>query len=232
MFLAAAVSAQGVSRKKWSVIPRVGVNFSNLGDMSVFHGNASVEERPKTMSDITAGAEFRYFVHPAIEVSVGAFYSRQGCHYKNYHDTYTTDLPNKVHVDGVENSNIHLQYFNIPVMGSLHLSENVALQLGVQCGVFLDGHWVNDYTRMDVIDGISQNVVTNHVDDDLSWMCASTVWSMPIGVEFEYEHVLFSGSYAIPLSGFCKKVPIPGGNPDKMSRGSNRVLTFSVGYRF
>ena len=222
--------AQGYSSKNWSIVPRIGLNFSNLGDMSVWHQQR--EETPKTLTDIVAGAEFDYYVHPAIEVGIGAFYSRQGCHYKDYSDTYSTNKPNIIKVDGVENSNVHLQYLNIPVTGKFHLDDNIAIKAGVQCGILLNGKWENDYTEIEVVDGISQNATVNHIDDDIKWMCRKTVWSMPIGIEFEYEHVLFGATYAIPLTGFSKTVGQDSGTPTKLSKGSNRVLTFSVGYRF
>lgn len=235
-----SVFAQGFGQnstpqKKWSVIPRVGVNFSNLSGMTLMHTSLSGEkkESPKTMTDLMVGAEFDYYVHPAIEVGLGAFYSRQGCHYKNFSDSYSTNKPNTILVSGVENNNVHLQYLNIPVIGTLHISDNVSLKAGLQCGVFLAGNWVSDMSDMEVVDGISQNVITTHSDYDIGWSCADLVWSMPLGFEFEYERVLFTATYALPLTGFGKEIPAPGDlKPTKVYSGSNRVVSISVGYRF
>lgn len=232
MFAAVLNANAQENKKRWSVIPRLGLNLSNLDDMDLFY-DFDKKQKPSRTADVMAGAEFEYRLHPALSVGVGALYSRQGCHYKSYSVTYSTDQPNTQHVEGVDNNNIRLQYINIPVTGSWHISESFALKLGVQCGVFLAGNWTNDITTMDVTKDEVQNATTMHADDDLEWMCAKTVWSMPLGVQFEYCNVLVDISYAIPLTGFAKEIVIPGATkPEKMSKGRNQVLSFSVGYRF
>ena len=230
LIISTSIKAQD-SEKDWSIIPRVGLNLSNLGDMDVWYGD-NEKATPRTMPDFFAGAEFDYRIHPAVSVSIGAFYSRQGCHYKNYSVSEKTSQTGVVHVEGMENQNIHLQYLNIPVMGKLHISESVALKAGIQCGVYLSGNWVSDYSEMDIRNGETQNIQSTHDDSNLNWMCAKTVWSIPVGVEFEYSHVIVSASYAIPLTGFCKSVDmLSTTGKDKISNGCNKVLSFSVGYR-
>lgn len=240
LLMTLGMSAQS-QQKKWSVIPKIGVNFSNLSDMSVWADCDEAptpslhEARPRTMTDLLVGAEFDYNVHPALEIGVGAYYSRQGCHYKNFSNEDRTNLP-VVSIDGWDNNNVHLQYLNIPVMAKLHVNDNVALKAGVQCGIFLSGNWAYDITTIKIDELTHENVGTPSTvsnDDDFSVWAASTCWSMPLGVEFEYEHVVLDVSYAFPLSGFCKtKKDELFPNGFMASKGRNRVLSMTVGYRF
>lgn len=243
LLMTLGMSAQS-QQKKWSVIPKIGVNFSNLSDMSVWADCDEAptpslhEARPRTMTDLLVGAEFDYNVHPALEIGVGAYYSRQGCHYKNFSNEYPTnpDDPTVINIEGWENNNVHLQYLNIPVIAKLHVNDNVALKAGVQCGVYLSGNWVYDITTItknNITDKYVGDPVFKHHNDDLDYWIAPTCWSVPLGVEFEYERVVLDVNYALPLSGFCKKkVDENFPNGFTLSKGRNRVLSMTVGYRF
>lgn len=222
--------------RDWSIIPRVGLNFSNLGDMTVWYGddmnNMDNKISPNVLTDYTLGADFEYFFHPALSVSLGAHYSRQGCHYRSYSTKYTTDKPNEYRCEGVDNNNIRLQYINVPVSAALHVTDYLAIKAGIQCGFNISGNWTSDVTTWTQKLNETEDFSTISTNEDIKWMCAKTVWAIPVGIELEYENVIINAGYSIPLSGFCKEVPIPGGaSPERMSNGRNKVWTISVGYR-
>lgn len=216
---------------KLSFIPRVGLNLSNLGDMDIYTGFEGGKMVPKYRADVVAGAEAEYSVHDAVSVSLGAYYSRQGCHYRNHMDkTIMNDDPNQLHYEGLDNQNVKLQYLNIPLLAKLHISDMVSLKTGLQCGVFLAGHWTWDLNVTETINNEVQKSQTTHCDDDLEWGCSKTVWSIPVGFEIEYQRANISVSYAIPLNSFAKEVTGIGGHYH-LSKGRNKVLSFTVGYR-
>ena len=220
---------------QFSFIPRVGMNFSNLGDMDIHFANPEQDiMKSKVRTDVIAGAEVEYAVHKAVGVSLGAFYSRQGCHFKGYSmaekivDTQLTIL------QGIENHNVILQYINIPVQAKYRINEFLSLKTGLQCGVFLSGHRTFDWNYTEVKNGEVQKSQTASQDEDYKDLCSKTVWSIPVGFEVEYEHVNISVSYAIPLNGFAKETVLSiGGNNNsyRMSKGCNKVLSLTVGYR-
>lgn len=224
------ISAQE-REKNWSIVPRVGLNMSNLSDMDFLYGDNKVA-KTKTLTDFTIGADYEQWVHPNVSLAIGAHYSRQGCHYKSFAEKYTTNQSNVMHCEGTDNNNIHLQYINIPLTASYHLNDFLAVKAGVQCGVFLSGNWVTEHTEWTETNGITEDFKTTDTNDKLDWMCAKTVWSIPLGVEFSYDHILINVSYAFPVTGFGKKVEIPGASEkEKISKGFNKVWTLSVGYR-
>jgi len=220
---------------QFSFIPRVGLNLSNLGDMDIHNSNSNqVVVDAKIRTGIVAGAEVEYTAHKAVGVSIGAFYSRQGCHFNDYSmgekvvDTQLSIL------QGVENHNVILQYINIPLQAKLHINDFLSLKTGLQCGVFLSGHRTFDWNYTEVKNEEVQKSVTTSQDENYKDYCSKTVWSIPVGFEVEYDHVNISVSYAIPLNGFAKETVLSSGGNNysyRMSKGRNKVLSLTVGYR-
>lgn len=229
--LAMALGISAQDDKNWSLIPRIGLNISNLGDMDIEYSTNGTM-KPHAYSNVMAGAEFDYSLNQALSVGVGAFYSRQGCHYKGYSTPPYPIGDDVMRSSIVESSNVVLQYLNIPVTGTLHLSENLAFKTGIQCGVLLSGSWDQDETIIDTKNGEIINNQSVPSNTDMNELCSKTVWSIPLGFQVEYEKILVDVSYAIPLTGFCKSVMTDDGSEIKFSKGCNKVLTFSVGYRF
>lgn len=202
-----------------SVIPRVGLNLSNLGDMDFILGSG-IEKKHKSKSrpDFMLGADMEYQLMKPLAVSVGAYYSRQGCRWATL---YTHN--SKESETGWEDMSIKLPYLNIPVTARLYINDYISFVAGVQCGVYLEGGR-QEYTSTDIIvdpkSGERKLNKTEEHSDKINNM-KPVVLSIPLGVAVEYEHVMIDVRYNMPLTKFHKVI----------SNGGNQVLTFSVGYR-
>ncbi len=205
-----------------SFIPRVGLNLSNLGDMDFhyFTSGSGIEKKHKSKSrpDFMLGADMEYQVMKPLAVSLGAYYSRQGCRWATL---YTHN--SKESETGWEDMFIKLPYLNVPVTARLYINDYISFVAGVQCGVYLGGGRL-EYTSTDIIvdpkSGERKLSKTEEHSDKINNM-KPVVMSIPLGVAVEYEHVIIDARYNMPMTKFNKM----------FSNGGNQVLTFSVGYR-
>lgn len=224
-------SAHAQRAGKLSFIPRVGLNLSNLSDMDRYTLIDEGKMPPKSRVNIVAGAEVEYYVHNAVSISLGGYYSRQGCIYDDHSEKVPVkDTPGQFKYESFNNHSVDMEYVNIPLLAKYHINDIVSLKAGLQCGIFLSGHEIYDYTVSGANNTQAQGSSTEHFNDNIEWYCSKTVWSVPVGIEIEYFRTNISLSYAIPLTSFAKKVPGIGG-AFYMSKGSNKVLSLTVGYR-
>ncbi len=216
MFFMGNVSAQkGVG--EWSFIPRVGVNLSNLGGLNDKTSGIQTNKHNSAFKhDFMLGAESEYQILKPLGLSIGAFYSRQGCHWAPYE---TLLSPTKA--EAYDEERIKLQYVNIPFTANYYITDFLAVRAGLQCGLYIDGSWT--YTHSDVvIDAIGAKTYGDRQERKETLVDMNkAVWSIPVAVSLEYENVLLDMRYNIPISKFS----------NTMSRGSNQVFTFNVGYR-
>lgn len=106
-----------------SLIPRLGYTSSRLA------GLPDIEDYDKgSLWGATAGLDVEFQASPAVAVSLGAAYSRQGasfvpCREGNYYPWSSVKYEERV------------GYVNFPVMVSAYLFEGFALKAGLQAGV-------------------------------------------------------------------------------------------------
>ena len=204
-----------------SFIPRVGLNLSNLGDMDFYiTADSNDKMTSRVRPDFLVGGDLEYQVVRQLGVSIGAFYSRQGCRWTDY-TLESTDSETKVVTrDSYEDQAYILQYINVPVTANLYVGDYFSFSLGVQCGALVGNNWhLVNIVSTETPDGdvTAKSTEQNTKLENMK----SLVWSIPVGASFEYERVIIGVRYNIPLTRFNNLI----------SKGGNRVWTFSVGYR-
>ena len=219
----------------FSVFPRVGLNLSTLSDASLW-ASASQEIKPRRRPDLMIGVDAEWSAlareKVGLGVMLGVFYSRQGCHYPDYIEDLPIAKPGETQAMDYDTNNIMLDYINVPLTANLYVTDYLFFRAGVQCGFNVGGKWKYESTLVTTAkDGTTTYGETMKTSYDMKWMLNKVVWSIPIAVGVEFGNVQLEVRYNIPLTRYCKDVMVED-ELYSLSKGSNRVLSFSVGYRF
>ena len=226
--IAALFALLGMSTMGWaqvdpgtfSVIPRVGVNLSTISDESLTNDVGTMKSKYK--AGAMAGVDLEYRISKPLAASVGAYYSREGCNYKD--NVLDHPVPGTYNV--LSRSYFTIDYLKIPVMARWYVTDKFSVGTGVQAGI---GLWNRTHTE-------SQEVKVNNGSYTYSTDIEKTnvkgnglrnvLWSVPVSVAVEYERVIIDLRYSIPLS---KVYQSDGKHPD----GDERLQcwSISVGYR-
>ena len=215
----------------FSFIPRVGLNLSNLGDMDIYttiDPKGEEKMKSKIRPDFMLGADVEYQLMAPLGISVGAYYSRQGCRWADF-SSVTIDNDKTKRTDSTQDFALKFQYINVPVSAKLYLNDFFAVHAGLQAGFAINGnmHSVNSVLMEPKV---GETVFTSESYDEEMKDMNPLVLSIPLGVSMEYDHVILDARYNIPLSRFSNlKNPLDG---SYIYKGGNRVWTISVGYRF
>lgn len=226
--IAALIALLGMSTMGWaqvdsgtfSVIPRVGVNLSTISDESLV--NDVGEMKSKYKAGVTAGVDLEYRISAPFAASVGAYYSREGCNYKDN----VLDHPAPGTYNVLSRSYFTIDYLKIPVMARWYVTDKLSVGTGVQAGI---GLWNRTHTESQVVK-INNGSYTYSTDIEEANVkgngLRNVLWSVPVSVAVEYERVIVDLRYSIPLS---KVYQSNGKNPG----GNERVQcwSISVGYR-
>ncbi len=184
---ATGVKAQTPASGSITVTPMVGVNISNLqGEKNVTMDNKI---------GLNVGAEALYMCNDKCGISAGVMYSQQGCKVKN------TDLC--------------IDYVNIPVMANAYLAKGLAIKTGVQAGFK-----VNDKASANGV-SVDLKTVSEMVGGNAT--VKSFDLSLPAGVSYEYKNVVLDARINCGLLSVFK---------DKNLSARNTSVQFSLGYRF
>lgn len=209
----------------FSVIPRVGVSLANLSGDAVYTsvgGDNSVALKSRYKAGFVGGVDFDYQFIPQLSVSLGAFFSQQGCRYAN--DKVEEEIAGKKYKYlGFSNASTQLNYLNIPLMANFYLSDNFAIKCGVQVGVNLSGKMKYTETPYSVNED-GEVELEKPIDYNFDANCKKVDISIPVGLSYEYENVIVDARYNIGLSKIYDVAGLKG------SKG--QVIQFTVGYRF
>lgn len=233
VFVLTLVATASWSQKRvghYSFIPRVGLNLSNLGDMDIYIGDNPTSEnvlKSKSRPDFMLGADVEYQLMEPLGISVGAYYSRQGCRWPDFSFSPIVDEDEKTTTtSSLQDWALTLQYINIPVSAKFYLNDFVAIHAGLQCGIKLDGNMHS--VSSDLIEDASGNKTFKSETNDSKFdHLTPLVFSIPVGASIEYENVILDVRYNIPLSRFCNLKY----QNDYVWTGRNQVWTLSIGYR-
>lgn len=229
-FVLFIVSASWAQKREgeFSFIPRVGLNLSNLGDMDFYANSSDKEIKSKTRPDFMLGADVEYQVMSPLSVSIGAFYSRQGCRWADFSEVFM--LNKDKWTDTMQDQAVTLQYINVPLSAKLYANQYVALHAGLQVGFALASNWHSVNTTL-----IEHESGTTDYDSTESNTKVTklnpVVFSIPLGVSLEYDKVIIDVNYNIPLSRFSNMKVDEVTGSHYLFDGGNQVLNFSVGYR-
>ena len=226
--IAALFALMGMSTMGWaqvetgtfSVIPRVGLNLSTISDESLTTDVGTMKSKYK--AGAMAGVDLEYRISKPLAASVGAYYSREGCNYKD--NVLDHPVPGTYNV--LSRSYFTIDYLKIPVMARWYVTDKFSVGTGVQAGI---GLWNRTHTESQEVK-INNGSYTYSTDIEEANVkgngLRNVLWSVPVSVAVEYERVILDLRYSIPLS---KVYQADGKQPD----GDERLQcwSISVGYR-
>ena len=226
--IAALFALMGMSTMGWaqvetgtfSVIPRVGLNLSTISDESLTNDVGTMKSKYK--AGAMAGVDLEYRISEPLAASVGAYYSREGCNYKD--NVLDHPVPGTYNV--LSRSYFTIDYLKIPVMARWYVTDKFSVGTGVQAGI---GLWNRTHTESQEVK-VNNGSYTYSTDIEEANVkgngLRNVLWSVPVSVAVEYERVILDLRYSIPLS---KVYQSDGKHPD----GDERLQcwSISVGYR-
>lgn len=226
--IAALFALLGMSTMGWaqvetgtfSVIPRVGLNLSTISDESLTTDVGTMKSKYK--AGAMAGVDLEYRISEPLAASVGAYYSREGCNYKD--NVLDHPMPGTYNV--LSRSYFTIDYLKIPVMARWYVTDKFSVGTGVQAGI---GLWNRTHTESQKVK-VNNGSYTYSTDIEEANVkgngLRNVLWSVPVSVAVEYERVILDLRYSIPLS---KVYQSDGKHPD----GDERLQcwSISVGYR-
>lgn len=237
----AAIGAYGQGKvNSISLTPQVGVS---LGKQNGFEGyqstlptGAGISYYPdaRYKAGFTAGMEAAYQATPEWAFSVGVFYTQTGSKYKDFEAVLNeTEQPapsGQIAAQTLWQGHAFTEQHNtfgyvmIPVMAHYYLAKGFAVKAGVELGFLTSAK--REWTRTDfTIDNETdtRTLVGTPVkgETDIKDEAKSTVLAIPVGLSYEYEHVVLDARYHIPLTQSMKTIDT-----------HNRLFTITVGYRF
>ena len=226
--IAALFALLGMSTMGWaqvetgtfSVIPRVGLNLSTISDESLTNDVGTMKSKYK--AGAMAGVDLEYRISKPLAASVGAYYSREGCNYKD--NVLDHPVPGTYNV--LSRSYFTIDYLKIPVMARWYVTDKFSVGTGVQAGI---GLWNRTHTESQKVK-VNNGSYTYSTDIEEANVkgngLRNVLWSVPVSVAVEYERVILDLRYSIPLS---KVYQSDGKHPD----GDERLQcwSISVGYR-
>ncbi len=226
--IAALFALLGMSTMGWaqvetgtfSVIPRVGLNLSTISDESLTNDVGTMKSKYK--AGAMAGVDLEYRISKPLAASVGAYYSREGCNYKD--NVLDHPVPGTYNV--LSRSYFTIDYLKIPVMARWYVTDKFSVGTGVQAGI---GLWNRTHTESQEVK-VNNGSYTYSTDIEKANVkgngLRNVLWSVPVSVAVEYERVILDLRYSIPLS---KVYQSDGKHPD----GDERLQcwSISVGYR-
>lgn len=207
---------------RFSIIPRVGVAIANCSDvsLSVLGEQTSSELKSKSQAGFLGGVDFEYRASKLLAVSLGAYYARQGFRFADCELVQDAD---KGLYSGIKNPHANLDYVNVPLMLKAYLAPGFAVMAGAQMGFLCTRgkmHYESTELEKDK-NGSTTYKETNSYKAKIP--TKNTDVSIPVGLSYEYMNVILDARYNIGLT----KV-----NKDVAGDSKNKVLTFTVGYRF
>lgn len=205
----------------FSVIPRIGVTFSNITKESTGVGLSSELQKGKTQIGPVAGADLQYQALPALGVSVGVHYQRMGC---TYDDSDLSKADAGEHTVW-QNSHTYMHYLCVPLMGHLYVAKNFAIKTGIQASFLLSN---NMHTETSNVTIGRDGSYTYHKETEKLNVENKSIrkfdLGIPVGVSYEYENVVVDIRYQIGLSKVYKSL-LDNGN-------KNKAVVISAGYKF
>ena len=172
----------------------------------------------KNKVGFTIGAEGQYQFTSVVGLSLGAFYTQEGAAYntKGHYSDF-----DGVKVSIKDDLKIHLNCITVPVLANVYVWKGLALKAGLQPEFAIGKKTKGDVT----MEFEGQAFKAESSDADIK----SFSLSLPIGISYEYKHVVADLRYSFGLTDLQKNKDE---GIDGYSSAHNRVLTFTLGYKF
>lgn len=182
--------------------PKIGLNLANLSDTKEVN-----DEKGQLKLGFAVGVEAEYGLSEKFSVAAGLLYSMQGCDFGEYKVS-----AGDATLAGWDKNQRNLAYLNIPIVANFYFAKGWAIKAGVQPGFLL--------SAKAKVDGIGAQESFNN---DIKDQCKTFDLSIPLGISYEYEKIVFDARYNLGVT----KVNKDGDNSSK-----NGVIQFTVGYKF
>lgn len=233
----------------FSITPKVGVTVSNFsGDMPAevdfyaplkswpdpqislseemlfISGNAYFTESKKKVG-FTVGAEAQYQFTKVFGLSFGAFFTQEGVTYKT--KGYSNYQKEEVTWDIHDDLSVNLNCITVPVLANVYVWKGLALKAGLQPEFAVGKDAKCDMT-------FNYDSQTRTLIKDFGPHINTFSLSLPVGISYEYKHFVADFRYCWGLTDVHDKDHKWLGNKKKWntSSGYNRVMTFTLGYKF
>ena len=205
LMIAVSANAQ-IEEGEWYITPKAGVGIADLTG-KLFNpdkAEGSYDATLRPIASFVGGIEGEYGINDNLGFSIGLLFATQGAK--------TKDNMFKV----TEN------YLNVPLMLEYYPFANIGLafKAGAQVGF--------SFRRRVTSDGITQSadyvwVRGRYVETELSKQFNKVDLAIPLGVSYEYKHVILDVRYNLGLINVMKDDP---------ENSKNRMWQFTLGYKF
>ena len=200
-------------------------HYSNIyGELRPYDESLNIQVGAMYFTDIknkvgfTIGAEGQYQFTPVVGLSLGAFYTQEGAAYNTKGKSLDYDGV-KLRIN--DDLKIQLNCFTLPVLANVYVWKGLSLKTGLQPEFAIRRKVKGDVT----LEFERQAIKATSSDANVK----SFSLSLPVGISYEYKHVVADLRYSFGLTELCKSRDL-GMKGDASAH--NRVLTFTIGYKF
>lgn len=202
----------------WSVVPHVGVSFTNLTNDVIGVADNRISHS-QTRIGFSGGADVYYQLSDKLALSGGVAYTQAGCNFK--------DVPADLNAKNgtvFHNAYFNLGYVDVPLLAHIYISKDLALSIGCQPSFLTKAtsHTEMQDYETDGKGGIKydKNLVS---EGNAKSLFKKTAFAIPVGISYEYENVMLTARYNFGLSNVYGH---------DLGDSKNRIITVSVGYKF
>ncbi len=229
----------------FSVTPKLGINCSNYSGMPIWgvgygtintdnainngwiyidnydssDANGLCELKNKSLEKFgfVIGAESQYQFSKVFGLSLGAYFSQQGCKYRNFDSSFGNIDSNsnkswyiKINDDPKYNVNTLI----LPILANFYVWKGLSLKVGLQPEYILSEKFKCDADVVILEKKYDQYYVGIGNEKSERWSL-----SIPVGISYEYHNVVADLRYAYGVT-------------DVVGDSKNRNLSFTLGYKF
>lgn len=154
------------------------------------------------------GAELEYQVNDVLAFSGGLLYSQQGC---------------KDSQEGLDMT-FKMDYLNVPLLANFYVAKGLALKLGFQPGIKVNGkvRVATGGQSVEVGLGDLSNFDNDYFDSN-EFSVSNVVLSLPVGLSYEYKNVVLDARYNWGITHALSYSD---------DSANHNVVMFTLGYRF
>ena len=206
-----------------------GVNLSTFG-------NATADIYRMKVG-LTGGAELEYGLNPWLGLSLGLMYSEQGAKIDGSVDGMVIDeMGSRWSINTLMDGKLKCSYLNLPLMANIYIPslKGLALKAGVQVGILTSDKITTDvrlamrnldsFEPWVLRDGTQNDVSLKNYSVEMSDVCKSIDFGIPLGLSYEYKNIVLDARYYFGLTKIDKT--------DDPDNAQNRYLSITLGYRF
>lgn len=209
-----------------SIIPRVGLDIANLSGNKIYYTSSTMKSmKSKYNARFVGGVDVEYQLLPMSSISLGAFYSQQGCRFPDYSSQVEIEsVSGSKETENWEKQRWKLDYVQVPLMFNQYVSEGLAVKVGVQMGFLMNAKVSYTINLVDFDkDGKVVSEKNTSTNTDIKKTLRTMDFTIPIGVSYEYQNVILDLRYNFGIKSIYKDKEMP--------KEKNSFLLFTMGYR-